>query len=404
MTLLSRPNQDPPPVSPPPHLPVNLGLRLALGLGLRPGLAVLAIMTTACAPIPEPRVLAEAEAVRTSPSVVAARTAAPAAAARGDAYLVEARRILDENDTGAESHAQMLGESALAAYELARATARSVTADKRLATGSKSRDELAKEVTAIEGDLGARTAEVGALTRELAVLEELELPKASGAAGAEREAARRVAGRSLAVDARLFCTAARLLGADPATVTPAIAEVDAIDTALEGGSPTPIDRAARGRAKCLEILTLTRRAAERAPGAKAEPAAALGADALLAELSAAKLEPSRDERGVVVVLRDAFEGEAVSKRAAARLAELDRVAAAHASFPVLVVVHDAKAGGAAEKTKGEARATAAAAALPSAKARVAPVWAGAGAPVADPKTAGNRNARLEIVFVAPRAS
>jgi hypothetical protein len=361
---------------------------------------VLLLSLAGCATIPEPRVLDEAEAVRTSPSVAAARAVAPAAAARGDALLVEARRIMDEGDTGAASHAQLLGESALAAYELARATARTVTADKRLATSSKSRDELAKEVTAIEADLGARTAEVAALTRELAVLEELELPKASGSASAEREAARKAAGLSLAVDARLFCTAARLLGADVAGLTPALAEVDAIDAALVAGSPTPIDRAARGRAKCLELLTLARRSPPEP--AKPAPAATLSADALLAELSAAKLEPSRDERGVVVVVRDAFEGEALAKRVAARMAELDRVAAAHDAFPVLVVVHDAKAGG--DKAKGEARAAAAAAALPSAKQRIAPVWAGAGAPVADPKTSGGRNARLEIVFVAPRSS
>ncbi len=379
-------------------------LPLTMNLPRFAGLLLLALTTTACAAIPEPRVLAEAEGVRISPSVVAARKVAPAAAARGDALLVEARRILDDEDTGAASHAQLLGESALAAYELARATARSVVSEQRLATSTRSRDALATEVTAIEADLGARTAEVGALTRELTVLEELELPKASGPASAEREAARRAAGRSLALDARLFCAAARLLGADAGTLTPALAEVDAVDGTLEVGSATPIDRAARSRARCLELLTQSRRTAERAAPARPDAAAALSADALLAELSAAKLLPSRDERGVVIVLHDAFEGDGVSRRAAARLAELDRVAAAHSAFPVLVVVHDAKAGGASDKSKGEARAAAAAAALPSAKDRVAPIWAGAAAPIADPRTAAGRNARLEVVFVAPRAS
>jgi len=364
---------------------------------------LLSLPAAACSTIPEPRVLAEAEAVRQSPSVVAARAIAPAAVARGDGLLFQARHTLGEGDTGASSEAQLLGESALGAYELARATARRIVADKRLAAMSTTRDQLAREVTTIEGDLGGRTAEVGSLSRELAVLEELELPKGSGPANADREAARRAAGRSLAVDARLFCASARLLGTDAAVLGPAFTEIDTIDEALVAGSPTPIDRAARGRARCLEILTEKRRAAERATS-KTGDSAATSADALLAELSAAKLEPSRDERGVVVVLREAFDGDGLSKRAAVRLAELDRVAAAHAAFPILVVVHDAKAGGPADKAKGEVRAAAAAAALPAARDRNAPVWAGAAAPIADPKTAPGRNARLEIVFVAPHSS
>jgi hypothetical protein len=370
----------------------------------------------ACAPIPEPRVLVDVAAVRRSPSVAEARRHAPAAVARADALADQARRVLDEGDTGAEAAAQHVAEEALASYEIARATAREVVAERRRADAAARRDVLAKEKVALDDELARQSADVAALERELAVLTELELPAASGPASAEREAARRVASRSLALDARLFCVAASLLGAESATVDPALAEVAAVDEALSGRGPTPIDRAARVRARCLEVLTAVRRraaptAAPAAPAAEAPtPAPAEGArsapdtsaDALLAALSAAGREPSRDERGVVVVLRDAFDGTALSKGGAARLAELDRVAAAHPAFPVLVVVHDARAGKDEDPARGRARAAAAAAAFPSAGPRVRGEHAGAAAPLVDPKgSRAARNARLEVVFVAP---
>lgn len=360
-------------------------------------------LATGCASIPEPRILGEVEAIRTSPSVVEARRLAPASIAKGDALAAEARRVLDEGETGAAAAAQHLSESALAAYEVGRAMARIALAERRGQEAAQRREVAAREATAVDADLGAASAEVAALERELAVLEELELPKASGPAGAEREAARRLAARSLTLDARLLCASARLLGGDAATIDPAEAEVAALDALLAGPEKTPIDRAARVRARCLEELTQVRRKAARAASASDPARPEISADALLAQLSAAKVEPSRDERGVVVVLRDAFEGESLSKRGAARLAELDRVAASHPGFPVLVVVHDAKVGG--DPARGLARARTAAEALPAAGSRIRPEWAGAAAPAVDPKGASAaRNARVEVVFVAPLSS
>jgi hypothetical protein len=362
------------------------------------------VATTGCATIPEPRILGEVEAVRRSPSVIEARRLAPAAVSKGDALAIEARRVLDEGATGAAGAAQHLSEAALAAYEVARATARTVIAERRREEAAGQRGGVAEQLTAVEGDLLRESGEVTALERDLAVLEELELPRASGTAGAEREAARRVAARSLALDARLFCASARLLGAPAAGLDPVAAEVASVEEALAGAGPTPIDRATRARAACLEQLTQVRRKAARAAGPSAPVDLAASPDALLAELSAAKLEPSRDERGVVVVVREAFEGDGLSKRASARLAELDRVAAAHAAFPVLVVVHDAKVAGDKDAARGKARAEAAARAMPSAQSRVRGEWAGAAAPLADPRGPSSaRNTRLEVVFVAPLA-
>lgn len=363
-------------------------------------LAASLLVLAGCGAIPEPRVLSDVAAVRTSPSVTEARKLAPTAVARADALADEARRVLDADATGADAAAQHLGEEALAAYELARATARTVAAERRREAAQAKRDELAKEMVVVEDELSRQTAGVATLERDLAVLTDLELPRPSGPASAEREAARRVAARSLAVDARLFCASAGLLGAEPATLGPAAAEVTAIEESLTaGGGAVPIDRAARVRARCLEELTrVRRRAVPTAPEARA----AISADGLLAELSAAGLEPSRDERGVVVVVHDAFTGEALAKASSTRLAALDRVAAAHPAFPVLVVVHDAKPGKDEDAKRGQARAAAAAAALPAAKEHIRAEHVGAAAPLVDPRgSRSSRNARLEVVYVAP---
>ena len=129
----------------------------------------------------------------------------------------------------------------------------------------------------------------------------------------------------------------------------------------------------------------------RAPGA---------GDALLAELSAmGTMAPSRDDRGVFVTLRGAFQGDGLTPAAQKDLANLGRVAAAHPAFPVLVVVHDDKPGAGGGKARGDAAVRA----LKSASApRVEAVLAGAAAPLASPGGRdGGGNARVEVVFVTP---
>jgi outer membrane protein OmpA-like peptidoglycan-associated protein len=127
----------------------------------------------------------------------------------------------------------------------------------------------------------------------------------------------------------------------------------------------------------------------------------------LSELSAAGgWDPARDERGVVVTLRDVFNGTSLTLPASKALAELGRVAAAHPSFALQVVVHDAVAPSPADQAADALRAQAAAAALVAAgaqPARVKPEVAGARAPIVDPANAQHRgrNARVDVVFVSP---
>jgi outer membrane protein OmpA-like peptidoglycan-associated protein len=207
--------------------------------------------------------------------------------------------------------------------------------------------------------------------------------------------ARLVAVRSLVAEARLLCGAARLVGAD-AAVADAEKDVADLEAQLDAKPhPAPIDAAARARAKCLDRLTTARRAT----------ASATGGDALLAEISArGGLDPSRDERGVVVRLRDAFDGTSVSAKTAPLVAELGRIAAAHPDVAVQVVVHDAAPPSKAEMAADAARADAMVKALVSGGASADHIkgeTAGAHAPFVDPGDAAHRamNARVEIVFV-----
>ena len=258
-----------------------------------------------------------------------------------------------------------------------------------------------------------------------------EPPGTSRPASPEREAARREAARGMLVQGRLLCGSARLLGAgsakpagppsDKAPEDPAsgpvlardLAEAEQrlaeLDTALgpsaekAGAKATPIDLATRARANCLSVLTRTRRqSAAASSGGTADGSA----DSLLSELGAmgqkAGFAPSRDERGVVVVLRDVFEGEDVGSRAKGLLEQLDRVAGTHKRFAVAVVVHTDKAVGAADRTKWEARAAKLASLFGTVpETRRLTLFAADALPVAAGKNA--RNTRVEIVFIAPEA-
>jgi hypothetical protein len=183
---------------------------------------------------------------------------------------------------------------------------------------------------------------------------------------------------------------------------PALAEGQAAqkeldDVLAQGPSAAPIDHARRARAGCLRALTMVRRDSSVDVGSG-------GVDAVLADLS--KLghgAPRRDERGLVVTLRDLFDGDAISKKGGGVLSALADTAAKHAGVVLLVVVHRHKQG--LDKSSAE-RAKAVAASLRTSlgDGRVGePQVAGVRAPVVDP--AGRyaaQNDRVEIIFVAPR--
>ncbi len=337
---------------------------------------------------PKLPILADVEGARTTPSAKAAQAKAPQAWAEAEALQKEAQKAHDDGD---DTSAELLAQRALAAYEHAAVLAREADAVRDAAAIEA---ELAQKDAELASLIAARTEATRQgddLAKRVAVLKALRAPSPSDAADPQREAARLVAARGLAMEARLLCGAAFLVDKSAAGLDATTKSAADLDKKLEGTpKPAPIDDAAAARVGCLGALTRARRAG---------PATATAPDVLLTELSAAGQSPSRDERGVVVSLRDAFRGAALSPEAQKALEALGRVAAAHADVGVQVVVHDA-----AVAPQGIERARAAQAALATggAKAdRTTADWAGTKIPVVDPSDAKNRgrNARVDVVFV-----
>jgi hypothetical protein len=334
------------------------------------------------------------ERARGGPAAAEGAKLAPEAYARAEQ---ERRIALEEHAAGDDVGAVLHAQRAIAAYGHALAVVRLARATTELADAQKTLDDATTEVQSIEGSRAQLEREAAELDERVRLSRERLLPAASAPATGEREAARLVAARSLAVEGRLLCDAARLVAADATGLVEADAELGKLEGRLTAGPrPAPIDEAARVRARCLDVLTRARRASGDDAGAS---------DALLSELSASGgWDPARDERGVVVTLHDAFRGAELAVEATTRLKDLGRVAAAHPGFALQVVVHDAVPARPKEDADSR-RAGAAVQALVSGGAtagRIKPELAGTRAPLVDPGDARQRprNERLDVVFVA----
>jgi flagellar motor protein MotB len=312
---------------------------------------------------------------------------APQALAEADAERDRARTIWDKGD---DITASLHAERAIAAYQRVRMVARSARATADAAKADADLAQKTDELHALESARKTAERDGEELAKRVMIAREVRSPAPSGPADAQREAARVQASRALAMQARLLCGAAKLVASQAAGLDAAMQQLDALDKRLEQ-KPAPIDDAARARTTCLSILTQARRATTTPQTA----------DVLLSELSAASLAPTRDERGIVVTLRDVFRGTAIDAPAQPRIEALGRVAAAHADMPIQVVVHDANPTGPSDD---RAKSVSAALVKGGAKAdKIATVMAGTRAPVVDPNDARNRarNARVEVVFVTP---
>jgi outer membrane protein OmpA-like peptidoglycan-associated protein len=370
------------------------------------------LLLAACAPTPRPSVLAEVEQVRRGAAAEEARRHAPGAFAHAEKLRREASVAFEAGDLAGS---QMVGERAIAAYAHAHALARAGRAEEAQAQALRSLEAARAELTTIDADQARVAAELDALDMKIKVARDAQPVVPSRKADPEREKARLDAARALSLQARMLCAAARLLmvpappaaapsapaapGALAAQLNEATQAVEKLDAELAGQVAAPIDQASRVRAGCLAALTAARRAAtpvSHAPGA---------GDALLAALSASGgWSPVRDDRGVVVTLRNLFAGSSLTPAGEGRLRELAQVAAAHPAFPIAVVLHsDREPPSPRDDGVLRARADAVVGALRAAKVqRMEAVVAGARAPLVDP--AGRergRNARVEIVFVTP---
>ncbi len=372
------------------------GRRRGLGAtGVPAVLAALALLgSVACASQPPPRILGQVDAVRASPAAATARELAPQAFLAAEQLRTRSRTAADAGNLPA---AQVLGEHAVAAYEHAFVLARLASAEQRLARASLEVERARKELAAIDEQQRRVAAEADAIELRAQVLRDLEPLPTSGAAAPERERARRQAARSIVLQANLTCTATRLLSPEADGLAAAIDALSGLDRRLtDPGERAPIDDALRARSRCLELLTTVRRAP---PTGSPDPSAA---DALLAALSERGRQlVFRDDRGVVVLLRDPFDaGNSLTPAAAAEVAALGQVAREHAAFPVLVVGHGP--GGAARSAGLRAERLAEALRRGGAP-RVEFALAGDALPLVDPgrRGAAERNSRYEIVFVAP---
>ncbi|WP_437898184.1 hypothetical protein [Sorangium sp. So ce124] len=400
------------------------------------GVAIAAVLLGACAPIPRPAVLDDLEHVRAGAVAAESKRYAPGAFARAEKLRGDALAALESED---RSGAQILGEQAIAAHAHAHALSRVARAEAAETEAKAQRSAGEASLAGIEAEQSRVAAEVDALDMRTKVARDAQPVVPSGKADADREKARLAAARSLALQARLLCGAARLLiapappdgaqpasagpagaqpaaatpaGAQPAAATPAGAQPAAASPAgaqpatasLAGAQPGSAELAAQLEGATAAIKKLDAELAEASGSTRAIPApidqasraragclAALTAarraatpvtrapgagDALLAELSAAGTwSPVRDDRGIVVTLRGLFAGNALTKAGEARLHDLALVAAAHPSFPVAVVVHTDRELSAREEPAWAARADAVVRALGPARGAVA-----AGAP------------------------
>lgn len=352
---------------------------------------LLAPVLVGCASLPRPRIMSDVDAASASAQARESKELAPQAHAAAEALRTRAEKAHAEGDNAL---AQVSSERALAAYSHAFVLARLARAERDLENVTR---ELGRAKTDL-ADVDEKHKRVGAEASDLELrirVAEDAVPLAPNApAGPEREKARLEAARALASQARLLCVAARLVDPKKEGVAGELERLVELEKTLAGTpKATPIDAAISARSACLEHLTKARRAVTREA-----PAAGL-ADTLLAELGrAGSYHPFRDDRGVVVTLRGLFDAKgALTAEGRSVLDALAKVAKAHPSFPVLVVLHG-KAGTEDMRKKSVTDALTAAGV-----ARLEAVSAGTTQPVVDPARAGSaaRNDRIELVFVAP---
>jgi len=358
-----------------------------------------ALLAGSCTRIPRPPVMAEADRVGLATTSQATELA-PEAMAHAEKVRRDAETAYANGDLAG---AQILAERAIAAYQhalvLVRVTRATDTANRARLALQAAEQILAQN----EGEQHRVSAQADDIELRIKVIKDAAPLAATGPGDPAREQARMASSRSLALDARLLCGAARMLAPETPALTEARTTSEDLDKRLATAPRiAPIETAMRARAQCLAALT----AARRTVGANSS----IGkSDQLLAELSTmGGLSPVRDDRGVVVTVRNLFAGAQLNGDAREQLGVLGRVAQAHPDFPVQVVVHSAGAKGKSSEARDEERkrGDTIAKALSEAGAsseRIAVEAAGSARPVLDPSVARNasRSERIEIIFVDP---
>ena len=350
------------------------------------------VVLAGCGQPARPAILGQLDAVRQTPAVAEAATLAPQGNALAEQYRETAEREWKQGHTAS---AQIAAERALAAYERTRVLARTVRAERELASTQYQLDESKKALGQLEARQKQVAAEQADLEMQLKVDRDAELLASPTPASPAREAARREVARGLSAQGRLLCASARLLSAAPDSFDAKFKELDALDEQLaKERVPAPIDVATKLRADCLHELVEVRR-----PKIASNPQGTAG-DELFVKLSEAHFQPSRDERGIAITLPEPFAGNDLAPVTRTAIKRLESIVKEQAAVPLLVVVHGARSNRARDEARGRA-AVEALKQLGAAKtdARIA----GDRLPLLERSAAGaaRRNERLEIVFVIP---
>jgi outer membrane protein OmpA-like peptidoglycan-associated protein len=343
--------------------------------------------------------MADADRVRAGAATQATELA-PEAMAHADKLRRDAENAYASGDLAG---AQILSERAIVAYQHALVLVRVARATDIANRAGLALQAAEQTLAQTEGEQKRVSAQADDVELRIKVIKDAVPLAATGPGDPAREQARMASSRSLALDARLLCGAARMLAPESPALTEARATSEELDKRLSTGPRiAPIETAMRARSQCLTALTVARRTA----GATSS----IGkSDQLLAELSTmGGLAPMRDDRGVVVTVRNVFEAAQLTSDAREQLGALGRVAQAHPDFPVQVVVHSTGAKGKTaqsredERKRGDTVAKALAeGGAPS--ERIAVEAAGSAHPVLDPGVSKNpqRSERIEIIFVDP---
>jgi hypothetical protein len=220
------------------------------------------LLAAGCSRPPRPPAMAEADTLRRNPAAQTAASLAPEAFAHADKIRRDAELAYQQGDLGG---AQILAERAVAAYQHALVLARIAYANDNANRARFALRTAEQSLAENESDLGRVSAEADDLELRVKVIKDAAPLVSSGAADGPRELARLSSARSLALDAKLLCAAARLVGAETPTLPHAQSLVDEVEKRLTTRPrPAPIDAAMRARAECQAALTAARRPASNA--------------------------------------------------------------------------------------------------------------------------------------------
>jgi hypothetical protein len=342
--------------------------------------------------MPRPQAVDEAKQVSDTPAAQEAEELAPQAHAQAIQLRDRAEAAYQAGDLAG---AQILGEHAVAAMSHAFVLARLVKAQKRLDQANQELTRAQSKLAALDEQAQRISAEADNLELRVKVMRDAEPLAATTAASPAREQARKMASRALLSQARLLCLATRLLEPQRKGLDEMFSKLGTLEKGLGSAPSADLEAATKARSDCLRELTLVRR-----PKLLEAPAEGVG-DELLQQLSKTeKFFAFRDDRGVVVVLRDVLgKDQKPTASGSEQLEALARAAKAHPEFPVLVVAHSSGSAEASQKSLAEVVSLLRSKGAPAVEGHNV----GDAQPVAQPKRPGasERNERIEIVFVSP---